>query len=148
MSKIYFLIFTFLLFCACSHTNNFKKVKLVSVYDGDTFKVNLPCKKEVFCKGISVRVKGIDTPEIKTKNFREKEKALAAKAFSKQFLSDGKINLKNCIRDKYFRLLCDVFIIKEKEEINLAKELLSSGLAVKYDGKTKTCAKVLLGFCV
>ena len=146
MSKIYFLIFTFLLFCACSHTNNFKKVTVVSIYDGDTFKVNLPCKKEVFCKGISVRVKGIDTPEIKTKNIYQKEIALIAKDFTGRLLFDGKIILKNCTRDKYFRMLCDVFIIKEKKEINLAKELLSSGLAVKYDGKTKTCAKVLLGF--
>ena len=134
MSKIYFLLFLCLCLSACFNT---KKVKLVSVYDGDTFKVNLPCKKEVFCKGISVRVKGIDTPEIKTKNPREKEKALAAKSFTQQLLSDGKIILKNCTRDKYFRLLCDVFIIKAKEEINLAKELLSSSLAVKYDGKTK-----------
>ena len=140
MSKIYFLIFTFLLFCACSHTNNFKKVKLVSVYDGDTFKVNLPCKKEVFCKEISVRVKGIDTPEIKIRNIEQKGIAFNAKDFTGRLLSDGKINLKNCIRDKYFRLLCDVFIIKAKEEINFAKELLSSGLAVKYDGKTKPCA--------
>ena len=146
MSKIYFLIFTFLFFCACSHTNNFKKVTVVSIYDGDTFKVNLPCKKEVFCKGISVRVKSIDTPEIKTKNPREKEKALAAKSFTQQLLSDGKINLKNCTRDKYFRLLCDVFIIKGKEKINLAKGLLSSGLAVKYDGKTKPCENILQGF--
>ena len=134
MPKIYFLLFIYLFCAACFNT---KKVKLISIHDGDTFKVNLPCKKEVFCKGISVRVKGIDTPEIKNKNPREKEKALAAKSFTQQLLSDGKIILKNCTRDKYFRLLCDVFIIKAKEEINLAKELLSSGLAVKYDGKTK-----------
>lgn len=139
MSKTYLLIFIFLFFCACSHTNNFKKVEVVSVYDGDTFKVNLPCKKDVFCKGISVRVKGIDTPEIKTKNIDQKEIALSAKDFTDRLLSDGEIILKNCTRGKYFRLLCDVFIIKAKEEINLAKELLSSDLAVKYDGKTKSC---------
>ena len=137
MSKIYFLIFTFLLFCACSHTNNFKKVELISIYDGDTFKVNLPCKENLLCKNIPIRVKGIDTPELKTKNFFEKEKAQKAKNFTGKLLSDGEIILKNCTRDKYFRLLCDVFIIKGKEEINLAKELLSSGLAIKYDGKTK-----------
>ena len=145
MPKKYFLLFILFIFCAGS-SNNLKKVKLISVYDGDTFKVNLPCKKEVFCKGISVRVKGIDTPEIKTKNIHQKEIALIAKDFTGRLLFDGKIILKNCTRDKYFRMLCDVFIIKEKKEINLAKELLFSGLAVKYDGKTKTCAKVLLGF--
>ena len=137
MSKKYLLLFLFLLLCACAHTDNFKKVELISVYDGDTFKVNLPCKKDIFCKGIYVRVKGIDTPEIKTKNIRKKEKAIASKSFTEKLLVDGKITLKNCKRDKYFRLLCDVFIKKEKEEINLAEELLLSEFGVKYDGKTK-----------
>ena len=135
MSKIYFLILILLFLYACSYTNNFKKVEIISVYDGDTFKVNLQCKKAIFCKGISVRVKGIDTPEIKTKNI--KEKALTAKNFTNEFLSDGKIILRNCIRDKYFRLLCDVFIKQGKKERNLAEELLLSELAVRYDGKTK-----------
>ena len=136
MSKKYSLLFIFLILCACS-SNNFKKVKLISVYDGDTFKVNLPCKEKLFCQNISVRVRGIDTPEINSKNIKEKEIAKQAKIFTQQLLLSGKIILGNCTRDKYFRLLCDVFIKKEKEEINLAQKLLLSGLAVQYDGKTK-----------
>ena len=135
MPKIYFLLFICLFCAACFNT---KKVKLISIHDGDTFKVNLPCKEKLLCKNISVRVKGIDTPEIKTKNIREKEKALSAKLFTEQFLCSGEIILKNCTRDKYFRLVCDVVIKKEKEEINLAEKLLSSGLAVQYNGKTKS----------
>ena len=137
MPKKYFLLFICVIFCACSHTNNFKKVKLVSVCDGDTFKVNLPCKEKLFCQNIPVRVRGIDTPEINSKNFKEKQKAEQAKLFTEQLLSEGKIVLKNCTRDKYFRLLCDVFITKGKEEINLAQKLLLSGLAVQYNGKSK-----------
>ena len=137
MPKKYFLLFIFLILCACAHTNNFKKVKLVSVCDGDTFKVNLPCKEKLFCQNILVRVRGIDTPELNSKNTKEKQKAKQAKNWTEQLLSDGKIILKNCTQDKYFRLLCDVFIKKEKEEINLAQKLLLSGLAVQYDGKTK-----------
>ena len=137
MPKKYFLLFICLIFCACSSLNTFKRIELISVYDGDTFKVNLPCKEKLFCQNILVRVKGIDTPEINTKNSKEKQKALEAKTFTEQILSDGKIILRNCTRDKYFRLLCDVFIKKGKEEINLAEELLSCGLAIQYDGKTK-----------
>ena len=137
MYKKYFLLLVCLIFCACSHTNNFKKVKLVSVCDGDTFKVNLPCKEKLFCQNILVRVHGIDTAEINSKNSKEKQKAEQAKLFTEQLLSEGKIVLKNCTRDKYFRLLCDVFIKKEKEELNLAQKLLSSALAIQYDGKTK-----------
>ena len=138
MSKVHFLLFAYLFCAACTATNDFKEVKLISVYDGDTFKVNLRCKKTVVCKGISVRVRGIDTPELKTKNPKEKQKALAAKIFTQQVLFEKKITLKNCQRDKYFRLLCDVFVKNKKEEINLAKSLLSSGLAVEYDSKTKS----------
>ena len=138
MSKIYFLLVICLVLSACANTNNFKNVKLISVYDGDTFKVNLPCKKDIFCKEISVRIKGIDTAEIKTKNILEKQKAVCAKEFTEKLLSKGKISLKTCVRDKYFRLLCDVFIKNKKEEINLAEQLLLFNLASKYYGKTKT----------
>ena len=130
------MLFILFIFCACS-SNNLKKVKLISVYDGDTFKVNLPCKEKLFCQNISVRVRGINTPELNSKNIKEKQNALKAKQFTQEVLLGGKIILKNCTRDKYFRLLCNVFIKKEKEEINLAKRLLLSGLAVKYDEKTK-----------
>lgn len=41
--------------------------------------------------------------------------------------------LKNCGRDKYFRLVCEVFVKKE----NLAFELLKAGLALSYEGKAK-----------
>ena len=138
MSKIYFLLFACLFCSACAATNDFKEVKLISVYDGDTFKVNLSCKKAVFCKEISVRVRGIDTAELKTKNLKEKQKALAAKEFTEQFLFSGKIILRNCQRDKYFRLLCEVFVENKKETINLAQELLSSDLAIKYESKKKS----------
>ena len=137
MAKKIFLFFAILFCFAILNADNFENVKVISVYDGDTFKVNLPCKEKLFCQNILVRVKGIDTPEINTKNSKEKQKALEAKTFTEQILSDGKIILRNCTRDKYFRLLCDVFIKKGKEEINLAEELLSCGLAIQYDGKTK-----------
>lgn len=138
MPKYYLIILC--LFCtACVNTGNFNKVELISVYDGDTFKVNLPCKEELLCKNISIRVKGIDTPEINSKDIYEKEQALKAKQFSKSFLNQkGKILLKNCSRDKYFRLLCEVFIKTNKQEESLAKHLLKEGLASSYDGRNKT----------
>ena len=114
--------------------NFFKEqVKVKSIYDGDTFKIDLKCDTPLFCRDLSVRVKGIDTPELKTKDECEKSKALEAKAFSTKFLSGGKLELKNCERDKYFRALCDVFINGE----SLASALISQGLAYSYDGKAK-----------
>ncbi len=116
---------------------DFYDVKIVSVYDGDTFKVNLPCGYPIFCSNISVRVKDIDTPEIKTANKCEKAAAKRAKKLTQDFLSVGSIILKNCERDKYFRLLCEVKNILFGEEIDLSKLLLKNKLAYKYFGGTK-----------
>lgn len=121
---------------------NFYGVELVSVYDGDTFKVNLPCEYDVFCKKINVRVKGIDTPEIRTKDPCEKKIAKKAKSFTKRFLKSGSIILRNCERDKYFRLLCEVFVRDpnnptKKAEKSLSEVLLAQKLAVSYEGGTK-----------
>lgn len=111
----------------------FKAVEIVSVYDGDTFKINLNCNTGIFCDNIPVRVKGIDCPEIKGKTQKEKELATQAKQFTKDFLHSGPVNLKECTRDKYFRINC-------KAEVNgqdLATLLLDKELAYPYDGGTK-----------
>ena len=59
--------------------------------------------------------------------------AKQAKAFTKNFLKSGKILLRNCGRDKYFRLLCDVKVNGK----SLGEELLKAGHAIPYDGGTK-----------
>lgn len=112
---------------------NFNKVSLASVYDGDTFKVYLSCRYPIFCKAISVRVRGVDCPEMRGGTKETKTAAKAAKAFTKNLLKSGKILLRNCGRDKYFRLLCDVKVNGK----NLAEELIKNGHAVLYDGGKK-----------
>jgi len=113
---------------------NFNKVELASVYDGDTFRVYLACRYHVFCSSIPIRVRGVDCPEIRGGSAETKALAKQAKAFSKKFLTGGKILLRNCGRDKYFRLLCDVKVNGQ----SLGEELLKAGHAVPYDGGTKT----------
>lgn len=114
--------------------DTFENAQIASVYDGDTFKINLNCSMRVFCEKVPVRVRGIDCPEIKGKTEREKRLAQKAKAFTKDFLLRGEVNLSNCGRDKYFRLLCDVDVNGQ----NLAQELLKRKLAYRYDGGTKS----------
>lgn len=112
---------------------NFNKVSLASVYDGDTFKVYLACKYPIFCKSIPVRVRGVDCPEIRGGTPETKAAAKAVKAFTKQFLRGGKILLRNCVRDKYFRLLCEIKV----NGADLGTALIEHGHAVPYDGGTK-----------
>ena len=115
-------------------TQSFNKVELASVYDGDTFRVHLSCKYGVFCKTMPIRVRGVDCPEIKGGSAETKALAKQAKAFTKNFLKSGKILLRNCGRDKYFRLLCDVKVNGQ----SLGEELIKAGHAIPYDGGTKT----------
>ncbi|WP_428046198.1 thermonuclease family protein [Candidatus Avelusimicrobium fimicolum] len=126
------LCFSFPLF-AQQPTSNFYKVRLGKVMDGDTFKVYLACSYKLFCKSVSVRVRGIDTPELKSKDAAKRAKAQEAKRFTQQFLTGHKIVLKRCTRDKYFRLLCEVYA----DNKSLADALLAANLAISYNGGSR-----------
>ena len=112
-----------------------QNVSIASVYDGDTFKINLNCSLAVYCEKVPVRVLGVDCAEIKGKTEKEKRLAQQAKTFTKNFLEKGPISLSNCQRDKYFRLLCDV---TNGQGQNLAKELIKHNLGYEYWGGTKS----------
>lgn len=88
---------------------------------------------------LPVRVRGVDAPEFKTKDSCEKKKAKEAKLFTREFLKKGSVTLRNCGKDKYFRLLCAVFVVNKetKEESSLATALLNANLAVPYEGQKK-----------
>ena len=112
-----------------------KNVSIVSVYDGDTFKINLNCSLAVYCEKVPVRVLGVDCPEIKGKTEKEKQLAQKAKTFTKNFLDNGPIALTECSRDKYFRLLCKV---QNSQGQNLTDELIKHNLGYAYYGGTKS----------
>lgn len=112
---------------------DFKVLRVNSVYDGDTFKADLKCSTEFFCKNASVRVLGVDTPEMKSKT----PESIQAKEFTINFLKD-KVQLKDCSKDKYFRIDCNVV---NKKGQSLADELIKAGLGYSYDGGTKEVFK-------
>ncbi len=112
-----------------------QNVDIASVYDGDTFKINLNCSLAVYCQKVPVRVRGVDCPEIKGKTKREKALAQKAKAFTKNFLRRTPVSLSDCGRDKYFRLLCNV---TNGDGQNLARELIKNDLGYAYDGGKKS----------
>ena len=84
---------------------------------------------------MSIRVLGIDTPEIRGKCAEEKELALKARIFAnKVFRSADKIEFKNLQWGKYGgRLLSDVYL----DDKLYYKMIIDEGLAKPYDGKTK-----------
>ena len=112
-----------------------KPSDIVKVYDGDTFYANLPGSR-LFGERIGIRINGIDTPERRTKCQGEKNLAYIAQVYLRDdLLSAHTIVLKNVKRGKYFRIVADVYINGRR---NVADRMISKGLAVRYDGGTKT----------
>jgi len=104
--------------------------RLVSCFDGDTFRCDVDSWPKLFGYHIPVRVRGVDCFERSSPNPDELRKALIAKDFTKTALTNAKqIILVNVTRGKYFRLIADVMI----DGHDLGSALLSNGLAVRYD---------------
>ena len=108
--------------------------KVNSVYDGDTFRVDINSLPPIVGKNIPIRVNGVDTPEIRGKCQYEKNLALEARDFVRDKLSNAKeIKLTNLQRGKYFRVVANVLV----DGVSLEQELLDNKLAYRYDGGKK-----------
>ena len=109
--------------------------EITSVYDGDTFHCNVSGYPPIIGERISIRINGIDTPEMRDNRPAVKALARQAKQYTVQRLREGrKIELRNMQRDKYFRILTDVYV----DGSSLGRELIQRGLAKQYDGGKKT----------
>ena len=107
---------------------------VIKVYDGDTITIasRLPYEGSPLYK-FSVRLNGIDTPEIKTKNPEEKKKALSCKEELSRLCLDQDVELQNVNTEKYGRLLADVYC----NGVHLNQHMIDGGFAVVYDGGHK-----------
>lgn len=107
---------------------------IYDVYDGDTFHAGIRSWPPVAGERIGVRVYGIDTPEMKDKKPRVRALALRAKALADTLLIHANtVELRDIRRDKYFRILADVYC----DSVSLADTLIKVGLARPYNGGKK-----------
>ncbi len=133
--KKYLLIFCFI-FPIVALAQTYMLLPIISVYDGDTIKTSFGNRLPSPLNKVSVRIRGIDTPERGWRAKCEKEANLAEQA--KQYLTDlikttnaTKIKVENFKWDKYgSRILADVKI----RGIDVASYLMSKGVAVPYSG--------------
>jgi micrococcal nuclease len=108
--------------------------QVVKVYDGDTITIaaKLPYSNSPLYR-FSVRLNGIDTPEIKCKNDDERSVAIEARNKLSDMIMNKHVTLKNVASEKYGRVLADVYL----GDIHLNQWLIDNRYAVKYDGGTK-----------
>jgi endonuclease YncB( thermonuclease family) len=110
--------------------------RVIKVYDADTITIasKLPYDESPMYR-LSVRLNGIDTPEMKGKGILddEKEAAKNARDFVSNLVLNKYVRLENIESEKYGRILADVYI----GNVNLNEILLKERYAIKYDGGTK-----------
>lgn len=108
--------------------------KVIKVYDGDTITIaaKLPNTNGPVYR-FSVRLDGIDTPEIKGKSVAERELAKQARDVLHELIYGKVIELRNVTNEKYGRILADVYI----GDTNVNQWLVSENFAVLYDGGKK-----------
>lgn len=104
------------------------------VIDGDTFDIIIDLGFDTFRKG-RVRLYGVNTPESRTTNLEEKQKGLAAKEFTDQWLTKAnhKVKIETILdkNEKYGRILARVW---NPEGGCLNADIVASGLAREYYG--------------
>lgn len=108
---------------------------VIKVYDGDTITIaaKLPYNESPIYK-FSIRLSGIDCPEIKGKNDSEKICAEIAKKLLNDLILNRIVYLENVATEKYGRILADVYY----GDLHINDYMLKKILAVKYYGGTKT----------
>lgn len=103
---------------------------LVKVVDGDTLDLDLDLGFFLVLRQ-RMRLYGLDTPEIRSKDPAEKAKGQESQAFvNAWFGRPGAVLVRTVKEEKYGRMLADCF---REGEPSLCTELLERGLAVPYN---------------
>ena len=108
------------------------------VVDGDTIDADIDLGFDISLTK-RIRLAGIDTPESRTKDLKEKELGLDAKNWLKHQLEDAFDVVirteKPDSTEKYGRIIGHLYI--NGEEVSLNNQMIAEGYAWEYDGGTK-----------
>jgi micrococcal nuclease len=112
--------------------------KVLKVVDGDTIDADIDLGFDISLTK-RVRLAGIDTPESRTTDLKEKALGLEVKEWLKKRLEGAKdILIKTRLPDsteKYGRILGKLYI--NNEETSLNEQMIDEGYAWEYQGNTK-----------
>jgi endonuclease YncB( thermonuclease family) len=108
--------------------------KVIKVYDGDTITIasKLPYIDSVIYR-FSVRLIGIDAPEIKGSTDIEKTLAILSRDALHKLIFGKIVRLEDVGTEKYGRLLANVYL----DDINVSEWMIKNGYAIAYNGGKK-----------
>ena len=115
------------------------RIKSVNkVVDGDTIDASIDLGFDISLEK-RIRLAGVDTPESRTTDLKEKAMGLESKEWLKKKLEGAKdIIIKTELPDsteKYGRIIGHLFI--NGQETSLNNQMIAEGYALAYDGGTK-----------
>ncbi len=112
--------------------------KVIKVVDGDTIDADIDLGFDISLTK-RVRLSGVDTPESRTTDLKEKKLGLESKEWLKHKLEFAKdVLIKTELPDsteKYGRILGNLYA--NNEELSLNQQMIDEGYALAYDGGTK-----------
>jgi len=116
------------------------KVEIVRVVDGDTVRVDIDLGFDMWMRDVSVRLEGIDTPESRTSDPKEKYYGQLAKEALEDIMDNREIflNVSGTGKDKYGRILG--YFLYKSDDVNansINAHLVEMHHAVSYYGQNK-----------
>lgn len=110
------------------------RIKINRVVDGDTVDARIDLGFSVHIN-VRIRVYGIDTPEVRTRDLEEKARGKAASARMKEILANAdSVSVKSLGVDKFGRCLGILMVEGGGTKYNVAEQLIKEGYGVEYLG--------------
>jgi endonuclease YncB( thermonuclease family) len=106
---------------------------VIKVYDGDTVTVASRTTGTNIVYRFSVRLAGIDTPEMNSKNNVEKERAIFVRDRLHDLVFGKIVLLKNLSTEKYGRILADIYL----DNLHVNQYMIDQKYAHVYSGGKK-----------
>lgn len=103
--------------------------RVENVYDGVTIYRDLKDTHSLFGDDLGIKIRGIDAPEIRTKNLEEKKVGYQTKSFRERRIAAAfNIELINLSRGKFFRVVGDVML----DGMSAGKLMILAGFTKTY----------------
>ena len=106
------------------------KAVITKVYDGDTLTAEIDLGFKMWAKKVKLRLVGVDTPEIRTKDPVEKELAIKARDRVRELCLGKEVIVKTHGKGKYGRWLASVYV---DGDLDIGRFLISEGYALSYE---------------
>ena len=110
------------------------RIRVLRVVDGDTIDAQIDLGFKIH-HNIRIRVYGLNTPEVRTRDLEEKAKGKAASARMKEILHNAdRVTLKSLGVGKFGRCLGVLTVEEDDTTYNVAEQLIEEGHGVAYYG--------------